>query len=89
MENKPHKINDSFNELDQGINDTEKERWRAQKGENHILVPGKDGSKNMLCRHAAGQGTIKCDHWKRQPLTLLPTRKKAQVTGSAEASGDG
>lgn len=64
-----------------------KMKWKEQKGENHILVPGKDISSNVWCRHTAGQGTVLCPPRKRQPLTLLPTRKKSQVIRSAEACG--
>lgn len=52
-----------------------KMKWKEQKGENHILVPGKDISSNMLCRHTAGQGTILCTPWKKA-ATHPPSHQK-------------
>lgn len=72
----PHKINDGLNIMNQGIN-TIKRKGKAQKGENHVLVSGKDVSSKVLCKHPEGQGTVRCAHCRMQPLPLLPTRKKS------------
>lgn len=87
-ENTPHKINDGLNILNQGIN-TVKRRGKAQKGENHVLVSGKDVSSKVLCKHPEGQGTVvlptaECSH-----SPSFPPGEKAPVTCAAEASGNG